>query len=230
MERPAGALSVDVVASRWLVENESLTVGRTGELKLGVALDDAGISKLALTVTPRAVGWDLSLLNRNGQILYQWAKAREQIHGMAERLVCWPRIAVLVNGIETGTEHWVLLETDVYSCGALPTFVDVNGTMPTVTRARPLALTAVQQETVETIFHEYLTWPPRTAPATRSIAAARTRLGVGSESAIQERLKPVRARAEALGLRSQVGLTEPDYLFVLADHGYFEPPPMKADG
>jgi hypothetical protein len=39
----------------------------------------------------------------------------------------------------------------------------------------------------------------------------------------------VRARAEALGLRSQVGLTDPAYLFVLADHGYFGPPPMADD-
>jgi hypothetical protein len=167
--------------------------------------------------------------NRNGQLLYRWAGAREQVHDIAERVVRWPRVAVLVNGIDRNSEHWVLLETDDYGCVAPRNVTGGGGGLETVTRQRPLELTAVQQQTVETVFHEFLAWPPLVAPAARSLTAVRARLGVGSESAIQERLKPVRARAEVLGLRSQVGLTDPAYLFVLADHGYFDPPPMADD-
>jgi hypothetical protein len=199
-----------------------VSIGRAGDLVIGGDPPDAGLSGLAITVRPEPGGWALRLANRNGQVVHRWAAAREQVHAASERLVAWPRVGVLVNGIERDREHWVLLETDRYACGVSASSAAAVG--DTVARARPTDLTLLQRATVETLFSEYLSWPPIAAPATRSLAAVRTRLGVGSDSAIQERLKPVRARAETLGLRADVGLTDPDYLFVLAEHGYFPVP------
>jgi hypothetical protein len=203
---------------------QTIHVGREAELRLGADPVDPGVSRTALTVTSGERAWEVRFGNRNGANLVPWAQAPTWITGDTTRSLRWPRVAIRVAGHERGLAHWVLLESDVYR---LPSWAD-DVLSATDTRAvpRPRELTAVQLAAVYAIFPNHLAWPPSADPVPRSLEAAAKRLGI-TPSAVRERLKPVQERARELGMRRQVGVTEPDYVYHLATHGYLTqvPPP-----
>lgn len=208
----------EVLAYRDLVDGESVRVGREGDLVLGLDPPDPGLSRIGLTITATTAGWELHFSNRNGATVHPWAQAQLWSATDSKLNLCWPRVGVRLLGGERTYEHWVLLEADHY---VLPNWTPTgDDATATVQGPRPRELTLLQRATVLSIFESHLAWPPVASPTARSLDAAAHRLGVTS-SAVRERLKPVQQRADELGLHGQYGVTEPEYLFHLALHGYF---------
>lgn len=206
----------------------SISVGRGGDVLIGLDPFDPGISRIALTVTARADGWRITFTNRNGATIHEWAQAPEWISYNEERVIRWPRIGIRLVGDVRDLEHWVLLETD-----ALPlpgATADSGKAFETQVSTRPRELTSSQLLAVYAIFPEHLAWPPRVSPVSRSLEAAAHRIGV-TPSAVRERLRPVQDRARELGFPQAVGVTEPDYVYHLAAHGYLTevPPPATIE-
>lgn len=208
-----------------LEPNASISVGRDADLPIGVEPHDPGISRIALRVTASADGWRIAFTNRNGAMVHEWAQAPEWITYDEERLIRWPRVGIRLVGDVRDLEHWVLLETDALRLpGDSPTSDEV---FETQVSTRPRELTPSQMLAVYAVFPEHLAWPPRVSPASRSLEAAAHRIGV-TPSAIRERLRPVQDRARELGFPQTVGVTEPEYVYHLAAHGYLTevPPPV----
>jgi hypothetical protein len=160
------------------------------------------------------------MTNRNGASVHRWAQASTWLGHDSVVTLRWPRIGIRLAGGPRSPEHWVLLEADAF---VLPRWASLAAD-PNETQAHPTPrdITATQMEAVNAVFSRHLAWPPDSAPASRSLEAAAHRLGV-TPSAIRERLKPVQQRAQELGLHQQVGVTEPDYIYHLAAHGYLTP-------
>lgn len=209
---------------RELQPGASMSIGRDGDILLGIEPHDPGISRVALRVTASADGWRIVFTNRNGATLHEWAQAPEWIGYDEERLIRWPRVGIRLVGDVRDLEHWVLLETDVLRIGRP---VADDHLLETQVATRPRELTASQMLAVYAVFPEHLAWPPRVSPASRSLEAAARRIGV-TPSAIRERLRPVQERARELGFPQTVGVTEPEYVYHLAAHGFLTevPPPV----
>lgn len=205
-----------------------VSVGRGGDLIVGVDPHDPGVSRMALQVTATAEGWNVAFTNRNGAELHEWAQAPEWITYEEQRFIRWPRVGIRIVGDVRDLEHWVLLETDALRLPgeAAPT----DEVFETQVSARPRELTPSQLLAVYAIFAEHLAWPPRISPVSRSLEAAAHRIGV-TPSAIRERLLPLQERARELGFPQTVGVTEPDYVYHLAAHGYLTevPPPVTIE-
>ena len=205
-----------------LPADRTATIGRGADLPIGLEPHDPGISRVAVQVTPREDGWRLVFTNRNGAMLHEWAQSPEWIGYGEERVIRWPRIAIRLIGDVRDLQHWVLLETDALRPTGATGAVDAYETQVST---RPRELTPSQLLAVYAVFPEHLAWPPRLSPASRSLEAAAHRIGV-TPSAIRERLRPVQERARELGFQQVVGVTDPDYVFHLAAHGYLtEVPP-----
>lgn len=203
-----------------LTTDISVIVGREGELLIGVTPEDTGISRRALTITPTATGWSLLSSNSNGAVLHPWAQPAAWLDPGIAQLSVWPRIAVRLIGSRADLQHWVLLVGDHYEMlggrdGATPT--------NTVTPRAPLALTTAQTEALRAVFGPHLQWPPVVGPLPTTLQAAARHLGI-SEAAIYQRLEAAQNRAYQLGSHRQYGVTEPDYVYVLARHGYLGRP------
>lgn len=212
---------------RELEPTESVSIGRGGDLPIGIEPHDPGISRIALRVSVSLDGWRIAFTNRNGATLHEWAQAPEWIAYDEERLIRWPRVGVRLVGDVRDLDHWVLLETDALRIGQPAADDEV---FETQVAARPRELTASQMLAVYAIFPEHLAWPPRVSPVSRSLEAAAHRIGV-TPSAIRERLRPVQDRARELGFPQTVGVTDPEYVYHLAAHGFLtEVPPFVAVG
>lgn len=197
--------------------NAAVTVGRVADLGTDVFSHDDGVSRIALTVTVEAHAWVLRMGNRNGAVLQPWAQAPDWLSADSTRTVCWPRVGVRLVGNDHAAEHWVLLEGDRYQ---VPVPADSpSSPEETLLKPRPRELTANQLAAVYATFESHLSWPPASRPVARSLEAVAHRLGV-TPSAVRERLKPVQERARDLGLHEPLGVTEPDYVYHLAAHGY----------
>ena len=211
------------VVAQELPVGRPMTFGREGDVPVGVDLDDPGISRVALTVTPTESGWDVSFENSNGCVLCPWAQAPASVHKGERRVVRWPQVAVMVLGARRSLQHWVLLETRMFA-GPEPTVAE-NGPLAVTTElaGRPKPLTAAQRDALTTVFAEHLAWPPRLPARPLKQDAAGRRLNINA-SAVQQRLEGALARARDLGLSGQIDLTQPDYLYLLVSHGYLSPP------
>lgn len=218
--------------AHYLEPGATMTIGRGGDLTLGLDPHDPGISRIALSVTATPDGWRLSFTNRNGAMLHEWAQAAEWIAYNEERFVRWPRVGVRLVGDVRDLEHWILLETDALPLPGRSPQTDPVGdeVFETQVSTRPRELTPSQLLAVYAIFPEHLAWPPRVSPVSRSLEAAAHRIGV-TPSAIRERLRPVQDRARELGFPQTVGVTEPEYVYHLAAHGYLTevPPPVPTE-
>jgi hypothetical protein len=213
---------------RRLERDVPIAIGRGGEFTIGLDPHDPGISRTALQVTATADAWRIGFTNRNGAMLHEWAQAPEWISYEEERVVRWPRVGVRLIGDVRDLEHWVLLETDALRPpGVQPASEEA---FETQVATRPRELTPSQMLAVYAIFAEQLAWPPRLSPASRSLEAAAHRIGV-TPSAVRERLRPVQERARELGFQQAVGVTEPEYLYHLAAHGFLTevPPPVPTE-
>lgn len=195
----------------------TVSVGRQGDLSFQAEPVDEGVSRRALSITSAAHGWLLEFTNRNGTELRPWAQAAEWPAYGEKRLVRWPRVGVRILGFDTDREWWVLLEADDLT-SSYKGEADER-TVETKVETPPRALTIPQMAAVQAIFADHFAWPPCAQPQERSLEAAGARLSVGP-SAIRERLVPVQDRARRLGFRSEVGITDPTYIFHLVRHGY----------
>ncbi|KPM50972.1 hypothetical protein CcI49_09400 [Frankia sp. CcI49] len=211
----------------------TLVVGREGELRLGVEVLNRGISRKAIEVTAAEDGWDINVLNLNGAMLHPWGQAPQRITG--RQFLRWPRLAIRLlggakrQGPDTSdpAHHWLLLEADTATVTTQGPRAQPPTTTWTVSPEPPLPLSGPQEEAVRLVFNELLQWPPRLPAQPMQLDAAARRLGIG-ESAVRERLRHVHERAVRLGLHRRVGLTNPDYLYVLVQAGYLAPPAFAA--
>jgi hypothetical protein len=215
------ALSTSTVAVPY---DRPVTVGRAGQVSLGVGVADSGISRILATVTATVEGWTISDTSRNGIIIHPWGLAT--IRATAANRLRWPLIGLRVLGAQPDARHWLLLECDHYPIdGAGST----RGATTTVQTDPPRPLTAAETEALGTVFESTLTWPPPLVPAEPlQLKQAGRRLGI-TASAVKVRLEGARAKAEALGLEHQVGVTDPAYLHVLVAAGYVNPPATVRD-
>jgi hypothetical protein len=217
--------SAQVRGSRAAVPPDvAITIGRDGRVLLGVDVPDAGISRIALTVTATAEGWSIVNSSRNGVVVHPWGLA--PVRAGTSTQLRWPLVGVRVLGGEPGARHWVLLENDAY----LRESTEPGHRRGTTVRATPpKALTPAERSALDVVFGSVLSWPPPSTPADPlQLKQAARVLGV-SASAVKVRLEGARAKAEALGLERQVRVTDPDYLHVLVAAGYLPPPSERCD-
>jgi hypothetical protein len=202
----------------------SIVVGREGDLPLGVAIIDPGISRRAVEVSATPDGWDIDVLNTNRAVLYSWGQSPVLVSG--RHRLSWPRIALhVLNGDRTGTPdtkvHWLLLEAD--SISVTPAGPEIGPGSQTFRPDPPPPLTAFQEAAIRAVFGELWAWPPKLDVQPVMLATVGRALGI-SESAVQERLKSAREKALQLGLRRACGLTDPEYVYVLVRAGLLAPP------
>ena len=75
---------------------QPVTVGRRGDVPLGVEVVNEGISRVAMTVTADARGWAIEIANRNGAVLHPWGLASQR--AQPDQVVRWPLVAVRIGG------------------------------------------------------------------------------------------------------------------------------------
>jgi hypothetical protein len=202
----------------------TLTVGREGRLPLGVEVANTRVSRAALVVTATEFGWDLDVRNRNGATLHAWGQPPQAVAGQVR--VTWPRAAVriLTRDLPAATYHWVLLEADMLplpTAGPRPSRETTTGM--TTTPPPPLPMTRPQEEAVRLVFADLLLWPPMLPAKPLQLKQAASRLNI-SEQGVRDRLGWAHDRALQLGLHQEVGLTAPEYLYLLVSRGYLAPP------
>ncbi|WP_232666494.1 hypothetical protein [Pseudonocardia sp. TRM90224] len=193
-----------------------VVVGREGDIELGVAVHDGGISRQAVTVTATTEGWLIRTANRNGAVIHPWGLA--SYRAQKSQVVLWPLVGIRVSGTATDQQHWILLESDSY--------LDAEGNavheLPGLTTSGPVppALAPAELSALEGVFGEYLAWPPPTAPPVPlQLKQVASRLGK-SLSGVQDRLQSAQEKALRLGLPRPTTLTHPDYFHVLVAAGY----------
>lgn len=227
---PAGAwvLAWETTPSRSVVPvglpappGRPVTVGRRGDVPLGIEVVNEGISRVAISVTADPRGWAIEVANRNGAVLHPWGLASQR--ALADQVVRWPLVAVRIGGTEAHQQHWVLLEDDAY--GAPEVAEDgLLGTRSTQLGSLPPPLAPAELAALQVTFADFLHWPPPTRPPQpRQLKQAAVRLGK-SLSGVQDRLRSALDKALRLGLPSPTTLTNPDYLHVLVAAGYLRPP------
>jgi hypothetical protein len=196
-----------------------ITIGRAGHVPLGVGVADSGISRIVATVTATPAGWTIDDSSRNGIIIHPWGLAT--IRATAANRLRWPLIGLRVLGAQPDARHWVLLESDHYPIDGAGA---PRGATTTVQTDPPRPLTAAEQEALGTVFESTLSWPPLLVPGDPlQLKQAGRKLGI-TASAVKVRLEGARAKAEALGLEQQVGVTDPTYLHALVAAGYLPAP------
>jgi len=201
-------------------------VGREGDLPLGVQVPDPGVSRRAVEVTAVAEGWRIDIQNTNRAVLHAWGQAPILVTG--EHLVTWPRAGLQVlSGDRPGTPnarvHWLLLEADSISVTPAGPRAGQASPSRTFSPEPPPPLTDEQEAAVRAVFAARLAWPPRLNAEPATLASVARLLKI-SDSAVQERLKKVQAKAVQLGLPRAGGLTDPDYVYTLVRDGYLAPP------
>jgi hypothetical protein len=193
-----------------------VTIGRRGEIPLGVDIPDEGISRVAVTVTATSLGWTITDTSRNGVIVSPWGLA--PLRPTATLQLRWPLVAIRVLGTRADARHEVLLECAAY---ADPDPTPAPG--PTAGAPPPRPLTPAESAALAVVFEPNLAWPPDPAGEPLQLKQAARRLGV-SASAVKVRLEGARTKAEGLGLERRVGVTDPAYLHVLVAAGYVSLP------
>jgi hypothetical protein len=206
---------------------QSLLIGREGDLPAGVEIADTGISRRALTVAARPDGWQIISTNGNGAVLHPWGQAASWLERNKPLSRRWPRIGIRLIGSLHDAQHWVLLESDQYE---LPAIAELHGRPSTNTLrpARPGPLTAAQLDALRTVFAPHLAWPPVPGALPVKLEAAARRLHV-SDGAVAQRLEAAQQRAYKLGSHRQVGVMDPEYMYVLVSNGYLPAPTARID-
>lgn len=206
--------------SRPVTADRPLTVGRGGDLLLGVAVADPGISRIAATVTATATGWTIETTNRNGAVLHPWGLAPLPSPGRVQ--LDWPLVGIRVLGA-AASHHWILLERP-----APPAVDRPEGAVVTKEADRPRALTALEMATLRAVFGPQMAWPPEADGGGPLLIKQAARQLEAKATTVKARLEAVRAKAAALGLARQVGVTDPEYLYLLVAHGYVPVPSARA--
>jgi hypothetical protein len=199
---------------------QTVVIGRDGDLPLGRAVNDTGISRRSVVVSATPDGWQIETVNRNGAVIHPWGLM--PYRAQRSHLVRWPLVGVRVLGSESRQQHWVLLESENY--------LDADGTAvqggPSLTTTGPIPppLAPAELSALELVFADYLTWPPPiNPPEPRQLKQVASRLGK-SLSGVQDRLRSAQEKALRLGLARPTTLTHPDYFHVLVAAGYVRVP------
>ena len=209
-----------------LQAGESLLLGREGDLPIGVDVPDTGISRRALTVTAGPDGWQLVCTNSNGAVLHPWGQAATWLERNKPLSRRWPRIGIRVIGSAQDAQHWVLLEAGQYRT---PVVGELHAASTNTQRPTPPGpLTSAQLDALTTVFAAHLAWPPVAGPLPVKLEAAARKLRV-TDGAIAQRLEGAQQRAYKLGSHRQVGVMDPEYLYVLVANGYLPPPTAEID-
>lgn len=224
------AVAFDPLARTWrsptavvgLPSDQPVVIGREGEVPIALDPNDPGVSRRALRVTAGVVGWTIDVLNTNHAWLHPWGQRPAGIKAGRTVERRWPRIGVLLVGGREDVQHWVLLESDHRATDPRPvTPISVG---ETVRADPPTVLTSAQLEAIRAVFRQHLSWPPVVGATPELLSAAARRLGV-SPAAVTQRLEQARARVHAFGPHRQVGVTDPEYVYLLAAAGYLPFPP-----
>jgi hypothetical protein len=218
------ARAVTATSERSLEPGKSLLIGREGDLGVGIDPVDTGISRHALEVAAAAEGWSITSHNGNGAMLHPWAQPSSVLETEQATRRRWPRLAVRLIGSRSELHHWVLLEGDRYTID--PARAAHESTNTDLSRP-PQPLTNAQSEALRTVFSQHLAWPPVAGPVPMTLQSAARRLKV-SDAAIYQRLEAAQSRAYQLGAYRQHGVTDPEYVYVLARHGYLGGPAQNA--
>jgi hypothetical protein len=201
---------------------QSILVGREGDLPVGVEVYDRGVSRQAAVVTATEHGWQVEIRNTNGAVLHPWGQG-PTLAGRFNTL-SWPRIAVrILNGASPAVadtmQHWLLVESDLIGVTTAGPRTPSSPMTSTFQPKRPNPLSAGQLEALQIVFADQLQWPPTQPAEPLLLRTAARRLGI-TESGVQQRLGKAHDRALHLGLHRSVGLTDPEYLYVLVRAGY----------
>jgi hypothetical protein len=208
-----------VSAARSVEIGQTVTVGREGDLALGVTVPSGAVSRRAVAVTVNPHGWEVAVTNRNGAVLHPWGQAPELASPL--NTVNWPFVAVRLLPDVAGAQHWVLVEAD--DLPVTPTGAIATATLTETDRVeRPGQLPPAEREALRTVFADQLNWPPSHPAEALLLKQAATRVGI-SISGMQDRLKAAQKRAARLG-QTPGGLTDPSYLYALVRGGYLDPP------
>jgi hypothetical protein len=202
----------------------ALTIGREGDLPLGLNVPDKGVSRVAVEVAATEDGWEVNVRNSNRAVLHAWGQAPRLVSGRLS--LAWPRIAIRVlNGekLDPSAHHWLLLEADALAVTPAGPRASRNTAGRTVNPRPPLPLSGAQEQALRLVFTELLRWPPRLPATPLKLSTAARRLGI-SEAGVKDRLGHAHDRALWLGLHTPVGLTNPEYLYVLVRAGYLASP------
>lgn len=210
---------------------ESIEIGREGDLRIADDPEDPSVSRVALTLRTLSAGaMELSVTNLNGVAVHPWGSRTRYVAQGSDQQVLAGRTGLRVIGGSSPDQpgvriYWVLVEGDPGQSR-----IPLQRSDVTVANTRPVPLTDIQRQTVETVFAEHLAWPPQPTPVSLAIDAAARRLGV-SAAGINDRLAGVRKKAHGLGMPQQFGVADPEYVHVLVAHGYLESPvdPVPAD-
>lgn len=226
----------EVRSGRWLPpdgvttadEGESIVVGREGNLPLAVSPVDPGVSRRALAVSVNSSQWHVEIKNSNHAWVHPWGRRPSWVESGTVLSQRWPRVGVLLIGNNAEIHHWVLLESDIEPNewqkrdSLIYAGADNDGDETSV-RGPLGGLTSPQLEAVQTVFSKHLAWPPVVATEPMLLEAAARRLRI-APSAVTDRLKQAQNRAFALGPHRQAGVTNPEYVYVLASAGYLPVP------
>lgn len=228
-------LDFDVASGAWLrpdavislVEGVSVVVGREGDAPVAFDPVDTGVSRKALTVSVDREFWELEVTNSNHAWIHAWGQRPAWVESGSTVRRRWPRVGVLLIGGNQGIHHWVLLESDEYRSQRQDhPPMSTDPVTPGQTRVKGPAddLTRPQLEAVQTVFAKHLAWPPVVTAEPMLLNAAARRLGGVSQNAVSDRLKQAQARAYGLGPQRQVGVMNPEYVYILAGAGYLPVP------
>lgn len=205
-----------VVADQRPPVGTTLTVGRTGDVEIGVVPVDLMLSAIAVRVRCAIGSWDVEVTNRNGAFVHGWG-----LPGRPARTIEWlrsPRVGLRLVGSDS-RQYWVLLEQPEEKQFEIDRSPKRTNTLE-LPPVRPLTL--AQREALHELFRDVLAWPPVVPVRRERLDAVADRLGV-SISAVQARLEDARSRAEDLGLGRRVPLNDPEYLYLLVRAGFLGP-------
>lgn len=191
-----------------------------------MAIDDSGVSRKAVLLRVGPDHWDFDVLNSNHAWVHPWGQRPIWVESNTTVRKRWPRIGILLVGRDEQLHHWVLLESDVFASqwrDRQSSGGSTSNTVETKVKAAAGGLTGPQLEAIRTVFDAHLSWPPVVSADPMLLDSAARRLGIAA-SAVALRLKQAQNRAFALGPHRQTGVTNPEYVYLLASAGYLPLP------
>lgn len=228
------SLDYDVMERRWCGPHRVLPIepggevlaGREGDLPVAIDPVDSGVSRQAVQIRVGHDHWDFDVLNSNHAWVHPWGQRPTWVESNTTMRKRWPRIGILLVGRDESRHHWVLLESDVFASqwrDRQRSGEDTPTTVATKVKSAAAALTGPQLEAIRTVFDAHLAWPPLVSAEPMLLDSAARRLGIAA-SAVALRLKQAQNRAFALGPHRQTGVTNPEYVYLLASAGYLPLP------
>jgi hypothetical protein len=199
---------------------EEQTVGRLGDLALGAAPEDLGVSRLALRITAAPGAWRVHVSNSAGAWVQPWMAPRRFVNSDHWERFHQPRVCIDVIGAED-LRHRVLLERDGDTTAEPRSTSDLTAasgrsgvTMPATD---PRQLTDRQLAILLAVFGDYFAWPPKGNPHPTKFKTAGRAAGV-TDSAVKDHLGRMRARVNAHSF-GHVDLDNPLWVYALVDIG-----------